>query len=82
MKCRILSHVESLTGRQTKDKHMKNDIITLAAVLASLAAGAAFLLSAQSPISVEDIVGYGSVLTLVGVAFLDYRIGGKWLNGR
>jgi hypothetical protein len=61
---------------------MKNDIITLAAVLASLAAGAAFLLSAQSPFSVEDIVGYGSVLTLLGVALLDYRIGGKWLNGR
>jgi hypothetical protein len=77
MKCRILSHVESHTGRQTKDKPMKNDIITLAAVLASIVAGAAFLLSSESPISVEAIVGYGSVFTLLAVAALDYRLSWK-----
>jgi hypothetical protein len=56
---------------------MKNDIITLAVVLASIVAGAAFLLSAQSPISVESIVGYGSVITLLAVAALDYRLNWK-----
>ena len=61
---------------------MKNDIITLAALLGTFVAGAAFLLSSQSPVSVEAFVGYGSVLTLLGVAALEYRISWKWLGGR
>lgn len=61
---------------------MKNDIITLAALLGTLVAGAAFLLSSQSPVNVEALVGYGSVLALLGVAALEYRISWKWLGGR
>ena len=61
---------------------MKNDTITLAVILGSLVAGAAFLLSTQSPVSVEAIVGYGSVFALIGVAALEYRIDWKWLGGR
>lgn len=61
---------------------MKNDIITLAAVLGTFVAGAVFLLLAQPPVSVEALVGYGSVLALVGVAALEYRISWKWLGGR
>lgn len=61
---------------------MKNDIITLAAALGTIIAGAAFLLSSQSPVSVDAIVGYGSVIALLGVAALEYRISWKWLGGR
>jgi hypothetical protein len=53
---------------------MKNDIITLAVVLGTLVAGTAFLLSSDSPVSVETVVGYGSVITLLAVAALDYRL--------
>lgn len=61
---------------------MKNDIITLAAALGTLVAGAVFLLSFQTQVSVEALVGYGSVLALLGVAALEYRITWKWLVGR
>lgn len=61
---------------------MKNDIIALAVILGTLVASAAFLLSSQSQIGVEALVGYGSVIALLGVAALEYRIGWKWLNGR
>lgn len=61
---------------------MKNDIITLAAVLSAIIASTAFLLSAQSPVSVEALVGYGSVLTLLLVAALEYRISWRGLFGR
>jgi hypothetical protein len=61
---------------------MKNDIITLAALLGTTIAVAAYLLSAQSPVSVEELVGYGSVLSLLGVAALEYRINWRGLVGR
>jgi hypothetical protein len=61
---------------------MKNNIITLAAVLGTVVASAAYLLSAQSPVSVESLVGYGSVLALLGVAALEYRITWRGLFGR
>ena len=67
-------HVEPFTGRHNKDKPMKNDIITLAVVLGPLVAGTAFLRSSDSPVSVETLVGYGSVLALLAVAALDYRL--------
>ena len=53
---------------------MKNDINTLAVVLGTLVAGTAFLLSSDSPVSVETLVGYGSVIALLAVAALDYRL--------
>lgn len=61
---------------------MKNDIITLAALLGTTIAVAAYLLSAQSPVSVEELVGYGSVLSLLAVAALEYRINWRGLVGR
>lgn len=61
---------------------MKNDIIILATLLGTTIAAGAYLLSAQSPVSVEALVGYGSVLTLVGVAALEYRITWRGLFGR
>ncbi len=74
MRWGILFHVEPFTGRHNTDKPMKNDIITLAVVLGTLVAGTAFLLSSDSPVSVETVVGYGSVITLLAVAALDYRL--------
>lgn len=83
MRCRILIRVETLTGRQLKERqHMKNDIITLAAILGVIGAAAAYLLSAQTPVNVESLVGYGSVVTLLGVAALEYRISWRGLFGR
>ena len=61
---------------------MKNDILLLATLLGTVVAVAAFLLSSQSLVSVEALVGYGSVLMLLGVAVLEYRISWKWLFGR
>ena len=74
MKWGILFNVEPFTGRHNKDKPMKNDIITLAVVLGTLVTGTAFLLSSESLVSVETLVGYGSVITLLAVAALDYRL--------
>jgi hypothetical protein len=61
---------------------MKNDIITLATLIGTTIAVGAYLLSAQSPVSVESVVGYGSVLSLVAVAALEYRITWRGLFGR
>jgi hypothetical protein len=61
---------------------MKNDIIILAVLLGTTVAAAAFLLSSHSPVSVESLVGYGSVLALLAVAAMEYRINRKWLGGR
>lgn len=61
---------------------MKNEIITLAALLGTIVAAAAYLLSASSPVSVESLVGYGSVFALLGVAALEYRISWRGLFGR
>ena len=52
---------------------MKNIIITTA-VLLGLIAAAAKLLSVRSLVSVDSLIGYACVLSLVGVALLDYRI--------
>ena len=60
---------------------MKNNIITKT-VIPGLIAAAVILLSFRSPVSVESIVAYGSVIMLLGVAALEYRISWKWLFGR
>lgn len=54
----------------------------LIAVPVSLFAVAALLLSDRSPVSAETVFGYGSVLALLAVASLDYRITWKRLFGR
>ena len=54
----------------------------LVAVPFSLIAVAAFLLSFRFPVSVESVIGYISVVALLFVAALEYRITWKRLFGR
>ncbi|MBI4625346.1 MAG: hypothetical protein HY736_19260 [Verrucomicrobia bacterium] len=54
----------------------------LLAVLSSLIAVAALVLSYRSPVSAESLIGYACVVALLGVAALDYRISWKRLFGR
>lgn len=51
------------------------------AVLLSFIAAAALVLS-FAPVNAESIVGYVAVLTLLGLAGLEYRINWKRLFGR
>ena len=57
---------------------MKNTIITLA-VLLGVTAAAALLLSYRSLVTVDAAIGYACVLSLAGVAALEYRINWKRL---
>jgi hypothetical protein len=59
---------------------MKKNI--LIAVPVSLVAVAALVLSVRSSVSAESLIGYASVLALLGVAALEYRITWKRLFGR
>ena len=59
---------------------MNNKI--LVAVPISLVAVSAFLLSFRFPVSVESVIGYISVVALLFVAALEYRITWKRLFGR
>lgn len=59
---------------------MKNTLI--AAILPLLVAIAAYLLSVFSPSTALSIVGYGSVVMLLGLAALEYRFQRKRLFGR
>ena len=43
----------------------------------SLVAVAALLLSVRSSLTAESLIGYASVLALVGVAAMEYRLGWK-----
>jgi hypothetical protein len=52
------------------------------AILSGLIAVAALVLSVRSPVSVDSVFGYGVVLSLLGVAALEYRINWKRLFGR
>ena len=51
------------------------------AVLASLIAVAAILLSFRSPVTADSIIGFAGVLGLLGIATLEYRIDWKRLLG-
>ena len=68
------------TDSSYQDNHMNNKI--LVAVPTSLIAAAAFLPSFRSSVSVESVIGYASVLALLFVAALEYRITWKRLFGR
>ncbi len=59
---------------------MNNKI--LVAVPISLIAVAAFLLSFRLPVNAESVIGYVSVVALLFVAALEYRITWKRLFGR
>jgi hypothetical protein len=60
---------------------MKNTI-TLLAVLLGLTAASALVLSVRPQVSVDSAIGYASVLALLGVAGLEYRINWKRLFSR
>ena len=60
---------------------MKTNVIVLAATLGAVAV-AAIVLSFRSSIDADSLVGYLSVLALVGMAGLEYRINWKRLLGR
>ena len=59
---------------------MKKNI--LMAVPFGLFAVAALVLSFRSPVTAESLIGFASVLGLLGVASLEYRISWKRLFGR
>ena len=56
--------------------------IILLAVPVGVIAVAAIVLSFGPPVNAESMLGYASVLTLVGVAALDYRISWRRPFGR
>jgi hypothetical protein len=60
---------------------MKNNIITQAALL-GITAAAVLVLSVRSHVSVDSLVGFGSILALLGVAAMEYRITWKAVLGR
>lgn len=59
---------------------MKQNIIL--AVLASVLAVTALMLSFRASVSPDSIIGWGAVITLLAVAALEYRISWKRLFGR
>jgi hypothetical protein len=60
---------------------MKNGIITTAILLGPTAA-VALALSYRTQVNVDSAIGYASVLALVGLAALEYRINWKRLFSR
>lgn len=54
----------------------------LVAVPVSLVAVAALVLSVRSSVTAESLIGYVSVLALLAVAALEYRINWKRIFGR
>ena len=60
---------------------MKNNITTHAAIL-GITAAALIVLSVRSHVSVESIVGFGSIIALLGVAAMEYRLTWKEILGR
>lgn len=59
---------------------MKSNLIVIAATLGVLAA--AVVLSFRSSVDADSLIGYLSVLALVGMAALEYRISWKRLWNR
>ncbi len=60
---------------------MKNNITTQAALLGVIAT-ATLVLSVRSHVGVDSIVGFGSILGLLGVAAMEYGITWKRALGR
>lgn len=59
---------------------MKKNLVL--AVPASVVAVAALVLSFRSLLNAETLIGFATVLALVGVAALEYRLSWKRLFGR
>jgi hypothetical protein len=75
----ILGAVESQSGSTNHIPNMKKNIL-LAVPLSLMAA--ALVLSFRAPVNAEAMIGYATVLALVGVAALEYRITWKRIFGR
>lgn len=60
---------------------MNNTKLILTASLSAIAL-AAFMLSFRSPVSADTLVAYGSVLALLAVAAMEYRINWRRVFGR
>ncbi len=60
----------------------KENTIILAVSLGAFIAATALALSFRSPVTADSLVGYASVLTLVAMATLEYRINWRRLFGR
>lgn len=60
---------------------MKNNKLILA-VIPGVIALAALVLSVRSSVSADSFAGYASVIALLGVAALEYRINWKRVFGR
>jgi hypothetical protein len=60
---------------------MKNNKLVMAAIPGVIAV-AALVLSLRYPIDADTLVGYGSVIALLAVAALEYRLSWKRVFGR
>jgi hypothetical protein len=60
---------------------MKNNTI-ITAVIPGVIALAALVLSFRSSVSADSLVGFASVLALIGIVALEYRINWKRVFGR
>ena len=62
---------------------MKTNTMIIAGALGLIAAAAiALVLSFRSPVGLDTVIGYLSVLAMVGVSALDYRINWKRILSR
>lgn len=61
--------------------NMKNNKVILA-VIPSVIAVAALVLSLRSQVGADSLVGYGAVMVLLGLAAVEYRISWKRIFGR
>ncbi|MSU23604.1 MAG: hypothetical protein EXS32_07245 [Opitutus sp.] len=77
------SRDQSITSRwrHNQSNIMKNNQIVLVVTLGIVAA-TALLLSVRFRLGADSLIGYVSVLTLLAVLSLEYRISWKWLFGR
>jgi hypothetical protein len=64
-------------------KHtMKKDKILLSAALPGLIAAAAIVLSIRIPVSPDRLAGFATILMLLGIAAVEYRVDWKKLLSR
>jgi uncharacterized membrane protein YebE (DUF533 family) len=75
----ILGTSNRCGSTESRNNMNKNILI---AVPFGLGAIAALVLSFRSPVTAESLIGYASVLGLLSVAALEYRISWKRLFGR
>lgn len=80
--CRSIGAYRSMMAGHKNETHMKNDKVILAVIPGVVIALAALALSFRSPVGLDVLIGYGSVLALLGVAALEYRINWKRVFGR